>query len=176
MKKTIKWLLILLFPFLFNCQQLLIWSPDYVKVINGDIKRPYKVLGPVEAQYGGIYERRVAKAERHELNYEKFGDMKLHKTEEHQISKPIQQKPDIAGANERLLDKAYDQYGNLLASVIKVQYLTYTEYQDARCQMQGCFERLVTKARGFAVCFTDRNGNCVNMEAYYNQQKQQKNK
>ena len=135
-----KYLLIILLLFLSGCcRRFIIYSPDRVKAYTNDINRPYKVLGAVRARYRPPgYTRYVT--------YGTLPVIRRRETRSYLVPRRLY----ISAVIRLLLDKAYDQYGNKLAAVIKVNYRVYPSPY-----------RTTTRARGIAVCFTNEQGECI---------------
>ncbi len=134
-----KYLLIILLFYLAGCHQFIIYSPDRVKAYTADINRPYKALGMVRAEYQPSISTRY-------VTYSTLPTIGGGETRSYLVHHELQ----ISAVIRLLLDKAYDQYGNKLAAVIKVDYRVYPNPY-----------RTTTRARGIAVCFTDEQGECI---------------
>lgn len=157
-------ILIIVISFLLaSCGRMLIYSPERIKAYTaGNPGKPYKALGKVEAtDIPSGFSKKVAPGlKSYERNYEKYGDTSTH-VRSYSLEAPPDLKPDYKQATRLMLDRAYDQYGDILGAVINVRYSTSVEYYAQGGTVDTNLQRMHTKARGTAICFVNHQNQCI---------------
>ncbi|MDD3887291.1 MAG: hypothetical protein PHN19_00760 [Patescibacteria group bacterium] len=149
--------------FLASCGRMLIYSPERIKAYtSGNPGKPYKTLGKVEATYipSGFSKKVAPGLKSYERNPEKYGNAGTH-VRSYSLEAPPDLKPDYQQATRLMLDRAYDQYGDILGAVINVRYSTSVKYYAQGGTVDTNLQRMHTKARGTAICFVNRQNQCI---------------